>query len=81
MFHFLSIKFDLSAGGSFSKCVSELTNSAKRALFSLKKKDFVKNPDISPYLQIQLLNSMVNHIINYGSAVWGIKRADHIEKF
>ena len=26
----------LSAGGSFSKCVSELTNSARRALFSLK---------------------------------------------
>ena len=69
----------LSAGGSFAKCVSELTISARRALFALKKY-FVKNSEILPSLQIQLFNTMVAPILNYGCEVWGLRKADPIEK-
>ena len=48
----------LSSSGSYSKCISELTNSARKALFSLKKY-FVYNPEIFPITQIKLFNSMI----------------------
>ena len=70
----------LGSTGSFSKCVSELSNSARRALFSLKSY-FSKNPEILPIVQINLFNSMVLPILFYGSEVWGLCKADPIETF
>ena len=70
----------LSSSGSYAKCISELTNSARKALFSLKKY-FVYNPEIFPITQIKLFNSMVVPIMNYGSEVWGLRKADPMEKF
>ena len=70
----------LSSSGSYAKCISELTNSARKALFSLKKY-FVYNPEIFPITQIKLFNSMVVPILNYGSEVWGLRKADPMEKF
>ena len=67
-------------GGSYAKCIQELTNSARRALFSLKRY-FVKNPETLPCIQIQLFNTMVTPILNYGCEVWGLRKADPIERF
>ena len=60
--------------------MSELTSSARKALFVLKKY-FVKNPEIQLSLQIQLFNIIVAPIVNYGCEIWGSRKADPIEKF
>ena len=65
---------------SFSRCTQELTNSARRALYALKKY-FSKNPEILIKIKIHLFNSIVAPILFYGSEVWGLRKADHIEKF
>ena len=70
----------LSSGGSFAKCIQELTNSARRALFSLKKY-FSKNDELLTSMKLNLFNSMVSPILFYCSEVWGCRRADPIEKF
>ena len=70
----------MSTSGSFSRCTQELTNSARRALFSLKKY-FSKNPEILIKTKIHLFNSIVAPILFYGCEVWGLRKADHIEKF
>ena len=70
----------ISSGGSFAKCIQELTYSARRSLFALKKY-FVRNPEILPCLKIQLFNTIVAPILNYGSEVWGLRAAEPIEKF
>ena len=54
----------LTSGGSFSKCVIELTCSARRALFALRK-CFSSNPEFLPSMQIQLFNTMVSPILFY----------------
>ena len=69
----------LSSRGSFAKCIQELTYSARRALFGLKKY-FARNQEILPSMKIQLFNTMVAPILNYGSEVWGLRKADPIEK-
>ena len=70
----------LGTTGSFSKCASELSNSARRALFALKTY-FSKNTEILPRVQMNLFNSMVLPILFYGSEVWGLCKADPIEVF
>ena len=70
----------LSSGGSFAKCIQELTYSARRALFGLRKL-FAKNQEILPSMRIQLFNTVVAPILNYGSEVWGLRTAEPIEKF
>ena len=70
----------LGSKGSFSKCISELSNSARRALFSLKTY-FSKNSEILPTVQLNLFNTMVLPILFYGSEVWGLCKADPIETF
>ena len=70
----------LSPGGSFAKCIQELTNSARRALFSVKKY-FAKNEEILTSMKLQIFDSMVSPILFYCSEVWGSRRADPIEKF
>ncbi len=69
-----------SSSGSFSKCVLDLTNSARRALFALKKY-FAFNKEILPSIQINMFNSMIQPILNYGCEVWGLRRADPMDKF
>ena len=71
---------NLSATGSFSNCIQELIASARRALFSLKK-TFHKNKEITPSIQLKLFNTMIVPILNYGSEVWGLRKADPIERF
>ena len=70
----------LTAGGAFTGCIQELTNSARRALFSLKTY-FHKNPEISPSIQLKLFNAMIVPILGYCGEVWGLRKADPIEKF
>ena len=70
----------LSSGGSFAKCIQELTNSARRALFSVKKY-FAKNEEILTSMKLKLFDSMVSPILFYCSEVWGCRRADPMEKF
>ena len=70
----------LGTTGSFSRCVNELTNSARRALFSLRSY-FAKNREILPSVQLKLFNSMVLPILFYGSEVWGVCKADPMETF
>ena len=69
-----------SSSGSFAKCISELTNSARKAFFALKKY-FVYNKEILQSIQINMFNSMVLPILNYGCEIWGLRRADPMDKF
>ena len=39
-----------------------------------------RNPELLPSMQISLFNTLVSPILNYGSEVWGMSRADPIEK-
>ena len=58
----------LSSSGSFSNCITDLINSARRALFSLKK--YINNyTETLPTVQLQLFASKVSPILNYGSEV------------
>ena len=70
----------LTASGSFSLCIQDLVMSSRKALFSLQK-TFHKNTEITPDIKIKLFNSMVCPILNYGCEVWGLRKADPIEKF
>ena len=71
--------FNLKSSGSFSNCIQDLTNSARRALFAVKC-CFSRNPELSPSLQLKLFSSLVEPILNYGSEVWGLSKCDPIEK-
>ena len=70
----------VSAQGSFAGTIQDLVSSARRALFGLKS-IFNKNPELIPSLQIEMFNTLVSPILNYGSEVWGLAKADPIEKF
>ena len=70
----------LTPTGSFSKCIEELTNSTRRALFALKTY-FHTNPELLPSTKINLFNSVVSPILFYCNEVWGLAKADPIEKF
>ena len=70
----------MSSTGSFSHCIQENLNAARKALFSLRKYTLT-NPEISPSKQLQLFDSMIEPVINYGSEVWGLRKADPIERF
>ena len=70
----------LGASGSFSKGIQELVISARKALFALKKQ-FYKNPEILPSLQLMLFKSMISPILSYCCEVWGLCKADPVETF
>ena len=70
----------LTPGGSFEKCIAELTASARRALFALRK-CFASNPEFLPSMQIQLFNTIVSPILFYACEVWGLRAADPIDVF
>ena len=69
-----------SSGGSFNKCVTELINSARRALFSLKK-CFSRNQELLTSMKIGMFDSMVSPILFYCCEIWGSRRADLIDTF
>ena len=69
-----------SNSGSFKHCVNSLVGSARKALFSLKRIINQKS-ELIPKIQIDLFNTMVAQILHYGCEVWGLRRADPIEKF
>ena len=69
-----------SNSGSFKHCVNSLVASARKALFSLKR-ILNQKTEMLPKMQIDLFNTMVAQILHYGSEVWGLRRADSIEKF
>ena len=56
----------MSAGGSFSTCIQDLTSRARKVLFALKVQ-FHKNPEITPSIQLKLFNSLVSPILTYSS--------------
>ena len=70
----------LSSSGSFTDCLTDLVGSARRALFGLKRY-FKSNSETLPETQLDLFSSMVSPILNYGSEVWGLRKADLIETF
>ena len=70
----------LSSSGSFTNCITDLVCSARRALFGLKRY-FKSNSETLPETQLDLFSSMVSPILNYGSEVWGMRKADPIETF
>lgn len=78
IFKYLGLYF--SATGTFSVNFTETVNTARRALFGLKK-IFSKNVEIVAKMQLDLFNSMVLPILFYGCEVWGFSRADPIERF
>ena len=71
---------EISSSGSFKNCIENLVSSAKRALFSLKRY-FNKNRETLPEVQIRLFDAMVAPITYHGCEVWGLRKADLIEKF
>ena len=78
VFKYLGIH--ISSTGNFASHFTESVNSARRALFSLKKM-LAKNNEILPKMQLDLFNTMVSPILFYGCEVWGFSRADPIERF
>jgi hypothetical protein len=78
--HFKYLGLFLSVSGSFSYGTQELVNSARRALFGLKK-GVATNPEITVKMQIDLFNAMVAPILCYGNEVWGFCKAEPIERF
>ena len=76
---FKYLGFNITSGGSFAGTIKDLTNSARRAMFGLKSM-IHRNPELLPSMQISLFNTLVSPILNYGSEVWGMSRADPIEK-
>ena len=77
-FKYLGLLF--SNNGSFSLNCTEVVNSARRALFELKK-IFAKNDEITTKIQLDLFKSMVLPILMYGCEIWGFDRADPLERF
>ena len=71
---------EITSSGSFTMCIKNLVQSARRALFSMKR-NLNKNPEILPETQIDMFNLMIAPILNYGCEVWGLRVADPIEKF
>ena len=71
---------ELTSSGSFSNCIKNLVQSARRALFSMKR-NLNKNIEILPETQLDMFNLMIAPILNYGCEVWGLRVADPIEKF
>ena len=69
----------LTPSGSFSGCIKELTISARRALFGLKK-CLHSHPELLPSSQISLFNTLVSPILYYCCEIWGLCKADPIEK-
>ena len=76
---FKYLGFNISSGGSFSSTIQDLTNSARRAMFGIKS-IFSNNPELVPSLQIRLFDTLVTPILNYGCEVWGLAKADPIER-
>ena len=72
--------FNLSSSGSFSSCIQDLTNSARRALFAIKC-CFDKYPELTPDMQLKIFNTIVEPILNYGGEIWGLSKANPIETF
>ena len=70
----------ISSSGSFKNCLLELTNSANRGLFALKKY-FQKNNQILPETKLKLFNTMITPILTYGCEIWGLNPAERIETF
>ncbi len=59
----------ISASGSFTQGVEELSKKGKKAWFSLRsniKIDLLNNPK----LYLKLVNSMINPILTYGAEIW-----------
>lgn len=77
--NFKYLGYHFSSSGTFSKGTQELTNSARRAMFSLKK-IVVRNPSIKPSTQLHIFKSMIEPILCYCSEVWGLSRADPMER-
>ena len=71
--------FNLSSSGSFANCIQDLTTSARRALFGIKC-CLDKYPELPPALQLKLFNRLIEPILSYGGVVWGLSKADPIEK-
>ena len=70
----------LSSSGSYTNCITSLVSSARRALFCLKK--FINNnSEILPTMQLELFSLKISPILNYGSEVWGLRKADAIDVF
>ena len=70
----------LSSSGSFKACISNVTDSARRGLFALKKY-FHSNPETLPSVQIQLYKAMIEPILTYCSEIWGLYNSDCIHTF
>ena len=70
----------LSSNGTYTECISTLVTSARRALFCLKKY-INNNSETLPCIQLQLFSSKVTSILNYGSEIWGLRKADAMDVF
>ena len=70
----------LSSNGTYTNCISTLVTSARRALFCLKKY-INNNSETLTSIQLQLFSSKVASILNYGSEIWGLRKADAMDVF
>ena len=77
---FKYLGFHLASSGSFSQGIQERLNSGRRALFGLRKM-FNTNSEILPYTKIEMCRTVVCPVLSYCCEVWGLARADPIEKF
>ena len=77
---FKYLGYYLSSTGSFRMGTQELLKAARKALFSLKK-SISNNPEILPHTQLQLFHSTIEPILHYCSEIWGLSKAEPLERF
>ena len=75
---FKYLGFVFGSSGKFAKGIDNIQNQSYKALFSLKSVQS-EYPEVAVETQLQLFNTMVLPIINYGSEVWGFYKAEKLD--
>ena len=76
-FSYLGIVF--TPGGSFSNAQVTLSGQAQKVIFKLNGYLYIFS-DITPKHVLNLFDKLVTPILNYGSEVWGFRKAKQIQR-
>jgi hypothetical protein len=76
-FAYLGLIF--TPGGSFAEAHKTLSNQARKGIFAMRVL-LRKCVGLTPKHQCSLFDRMISPILNYGCEIWGLNKADPIEK-
>ena len=75
---FKYLGFVFGSSGKFAQGIDNILNQSYKALFSLKSVPS-EYPEVTVKTQLQLFNTMVLPILNYGSEAWGFYKAEKLD--